>query len=401
MALYKPRKSRYWWYKFVWKTELIRESTKQTNKRVAEQIQAARKTQLAKHEVGIRDRKPSPTLQAFLKNSFLPFVEATKRDQPNTATFYRNRVSKLLKDATLTTMNLETISAESITAYVCRLREKEPEIAVATINRDLATLRRALRLASDWGELVTKQPKICLLAGEVGRERVLNVQEETAYLNEASPLLRTVATIILDCGLRPDEVYRLRWDANYRAGRITIHTGKTKAARRSVSVTPRVAALLEMWRTEPATEWIFGAPSKACHINQSSIKKQHLKAIKASGVPWFVPYDLRHTCLTRWARYLDPFTLKKLAGHESLETTMKYIHLNEVDSEARLLEARKKIDSDRTEVQGGHTFGHTTEEGEISRASQLSKPNDFNDFWRARRGSNSRPIDSKSIALSN
>jgi hypothetical protein len=73
-------------------------------------------------------------------------------------------------------MNLETISAESIAAYVCRLREKEPEIAVATINRDLATLRRALRLASDWGELVTKQPKICLLAGEVGRERVLNIQ---------------------------------------------------------------------------------------------------------------------------------------------------------------------------------------------------------------------------------
>jgi hypothetical protein len=80
---------------------------------------------------------------------------------------------------------------------------------------------------------------------------------------------------------------------------------------------------------------------------------------------------------------------------------MKYIHLNEADSEARLLEARRKIDSDRKEVQGGHNFGHTSEAGEIGNKLWVSKPNESKDFWRARRGSNSRPIDSKSIALSN
>jgi len=55
MAVYKPRKSRYWWYKFVWQGRLLRETTKQTNKRVAEQMEAARKTQLAKRDVGIMD----------------------------------------------------------------------------------------------------------------------------------------------------------------------------------------------------------------------------------------------------------------------------------------------------------------------------------------------------------
>jgi integrase len=105
-----------------------------------------------------------------------------------------------------------------------------------------------------------------------------------------------------------------------------------------------------MWRLECAPGWIFPASTKSGHINQSSIKKHHWKAIKTSGVARFVPYDLRHTCLTRWAKYLDPFTLKRLAGHESLETTMKYIHLNEADSEARLREARKKIESERQGV---------------------------------------------------
>src|SRR5947209_17327332 len=101
--------------------------------------------------------------------------------------------------------------------------------------------------------------------------------------------------------------------------RIIIHKGKTDAARRSIPVTPRVAALLEMRLQDDEIGWIFPAPTKSGRINQSSIKRQHLAALKESGVARFVPYDLRHTCLTRWARYLDPFTLKKLAGHESLE----------------------------------------------------------------------------------
>ncbi len=81
MAVYKRGDT--WWFKFVWRGELIRESTKQGNKRVAEQIEAARKTQKAKGEVGIKDRVlrllrwPSTR-----KLSFLPHVEANKKDKP-------------------------------------------------------------------------------------------------------------------------------------------------------------------------------------------------------------------------------------------------------------------------------------------------------------------------------
>jgi hypothetical protein len=54
-----------------------RESTKQTNKRVAEQIEAAHKTSLAKGEVGLRDRKPAATVRQFAKADFLPFCRST------------------------------------------------------------------------------------------------------------------------------------------------------------------------------------------------------------------------------------------------------------------------------------------------------------------------------------
>ena len=61
MAVYK--RGRVWWYKFTGRGEPIRESTKQTNKRIAEKIEPAHKSSLAKGEVGLRDRKQVPTLR--------------------------------------------------------------------------------------------------------------------------------------------------------------------------------------------------------------------------------------------------------------------------------------------------------------------------------------------------
>ena len=63
MAVYK--RGDVWWYRFKFSGESVRESTKQSNKRVAEQIEAAKKTALAKGEVGLTDQKKIPTLRDF------------------------------------------------------------------------------------------------------------------------------------------------------------------------------------------------------------------------------------------------------------------------------------------------------------------------------------------------
>src|ERR1017187_7018134 len=73
-----------YWYKFMWKGELVRESTKQGNDKVARQMEAAHRTSLAKGEVGIRDKKPSLTLGAFAKLQFMPWAEATFAAKPKT-----------------------------------------------------------------------------------------------------------------------------------------------------------------------------------------------------------------------------------------------------------------------------------------------------------------------------
>lgn len=78
--------------------------------------------------------------------------------------------------------------------------------------------------------------------------------------------------------------------------------GKTAAARRVLPMTPRVSGVLAVrWMAagKPPEGWVWPAPSKTGHIDHSSLKKQHIKALKLSGVRCFVLYSLRHTFLTR------------------------------------------------------------------------------------------------------
>jgi hypothetical protein len=89
MAVYT--RGNVWWYKFVWNGEPIRASTKHTNKRVAEQIEAARKTQLAKGEVGIEEKKPVPTLEAFAP-SFLAQIRTDCATKPAPVSFYERKL---------------------------------------------------------------------------------------------------------------------------------------------------------------------------------------------------------------------------------------------------------------------------------------------------------------------
>ncbi len=93
MAVYK--RGRVWWYRFTWNGVPIRESTKQTNKRVAEQIEAAHKTSLAKGEVGIRQKKRAPTLAEFSESDFLPHVRSHFADKRSTLAYYEIQVRHL------------------------------------------------------------------------------------------------------------------------------------------------------------------------------------------------------------------------------------------------------------------------------------------------------------------
>lgn len=213
-----------------------------------------------------------------------------------------------------------------------------------------------------------------MLPGENHRERVLTAAEEVLYFRGASTeameqyadaaLLRDVAIVLLDCGLRPEECFRLRAE-NVTDGKLEIHYGKTENARRRIPMTPRVKATLEMRLSNGcSSEWVFPAHTKSGHIEPSSLKKQHLKAIAeatrilredtARGNVQLAPFDLytlRHTWLIRWAPHMDPWTLAYLAGHRDMNITKRYVHPQEQTIRVAMEKAHQE--------NGGHTFGHT------------------------------------------
>jgi integrase len=88
------------------------------------------------------------------------------------------------------------------------------------------------------------------------------------------------------------------------------------------------------------TDGSFPAHTKSGHIEPSSVKKQHAKALKASGVAPFELYVLRHTCLNRWAKWMDPFTFHRAAGRADMKTTMRYVHPSDADRDEAIAKAR-------------------------------------------------------------
>jgi integrase len=346
----------------MWQGELVRESTKQGNDKVARQMEAAHRTSLAKGEVGIREKKKAPSFGDFAEKQFLPWAESTFAAKRKTWLYYRNGVRRLKAFAPLATVPLDDPRlAEKVSGYTAQRQSKGLE--VSSINRELQVLRRLLHLAVEWGFL-EHAPKVKMLPGEHHREFVLLPEEEAKYLAAAPKPLAPVATVLADTGLRPEECYRLRWEyvtwVNGRYGTLFVTHGKTAAARRTLPMTVRVRALLESrWEAagKPVEGWVWPAPSKSGHLEPSSLKKQHAKALRLSKVRPFVLYSLRHTFLTRLgASGCDVWTLARIAGHGAVGTSARYVH----PSEDAVLSAVEKL--------GGHKIGHN-EEGQGSDAT--------------------------------
>lgn len=203
MAVYK--RGKVWWYKFTYRGEPIHESTKQGNKRVAEQIEAAHKTALAKGEVGIRERKPVPSLQGFA-DRFLAAIETQYADKPATILFYRSKLNYLLAFGPLAKRRLDRIDEALIDEYKQKrsrqLSRRKKPFSVVPVNRELATLRRLLRLSHEW-KMIDRVPRIRLLRGETVREFVLGHEQEDQYLVEAPQPLHNVVSYCSTrvCGL--------------------------------------------------------------------------------------------------------------------------------------------------------------------------------------------------------
>jgi integrase len=356
------KRGKIYWYKFMFNRALVRESTKQGNDKVARQMESAHRTSLARGEVGIREKEPAPTLVDFIDKRFEPWARATFESTSfkTWRDFYKVGIRAIKEYKLLANLRIDEITGEKAAEFAAHRQSQGRK--VSTVNSSLRVLRRILGLAVEWGVLQSA-PKIKKLPGERHREHVVSFEEEAKYLAAASEPLASVAAVLADTGMRPEECFRLRWEAitwfNGRHGTLLVTHGKTAAARRVLPMTPRVGNILETrWTSagKPVEGWIWPAPTFSGHLESSSLKKQHLKAVAVSKVRPFVLYSLRHTFLTRLGESgCDTWTLARIAGHSSIAISSRYVH----PSHDSVLSAVERL--------GGHKIGHNANQQVLTR----------------------------------
>ena len=145
---------------------------------------------------------------------------------------------------------------------------------------------------------------------------------------EASQPLHDIAKIMLDTGMRPEEVFRTRAEnIDFRQKSIFNPFGKTKAARRTMPMTDNVISLLRVRVNESSakeTPFVFPSPYDI-QKPIGSVKNAHSAAVERAKTNQHLRlYDMRHTFATRAvASGADLPTLSALLGHTSILMTMR------------------------------------------------------------------------------
>jgi integrase len=202
-------------------------------------------------------------------------------------------------------------------------------------NRAFRTLSRMLHLATDWNVL-RASPRIKLLE-EQGRTALIESSTEALLLQHAPQPLADVLVIVMDCGMRPEEVMRMRkehiyWDRSV----VLVPYGKSLKAKRYVPLSDRMRKLLGS-RLTGDSPWVFPSKRASCgHL--TTIAKQWTATVEtvnlAAAEQKVQPisralklYCARHTFATDMlAEGMNLVEVRDLLGHEDAKTTMKYLH---------------------------------------------------------------------------
>lgn len=322
MSVYK--RGAVYWYEFQFQGQRIRESTSLTNKTSAERAEAIRKAELAQGRAGIVRHAPSPIFEDFVNNEFLPWSEKQHQAHPRTHQRYRVASRPLIEF--FGKLRLDVIAPSQVERF--KLSRSE-EISPAGTNRDLAALRFIFNFAMRQGYIARNPVNgVRFLPEGPGNMRIASHEEQQEYLAAANSLLRDIATVMVETGMRPEEAYTIRKENVHLERRyLFVPSGKTRFARRNVPLTESAMAILKQRMTKAKGAYLFPHrqdPNRPL----TTIRKAHLDALRIAKIhPRFRLYDLRHTFGSRSAMAgVDLPTLKELMGHSDISTTMRYVH---------------------------------------------------------------------------
>jgi site-specific recombinase XerD len=345
MAIYK--RGQVWWMSFQLENNHVQKSTKCKNKRDAETVERAYRTQLAKGEVGLEDKKPVPTFLAAM-TAFLAWSKTEHAAKPNTHRCYVTSSKPLLaffKNKPLDKIEIDDVEKYKETRSQHKSARTNRRLKPATVNRELATLKKLFYYFIEKKRLIAVNPVsgVKFPAETHSFKNILSDKDEQLYLMAASQPLQDVAVLMLQTGMRPEEVFSIeRKNVNLESGYIFVPKGKTKSATRKIPLTLRAAETLHSRMQSITDDFLFINETTGKPI--TTLKTAHKGAVKRSGLTWFRLYDCRHTFATRFIESGgDLVTLASLLGHSNIQMVTRYAH----PTEKHQFEAMKNMESVR------------------------------------------------------
>jgi integrase len=227
-------------------------------------------------------------------------------------------------------------------------RRQEDGAANATINRELAALKRMYTLAVRARKLVTR-PHIPLLAEHNARTGFFEREQFVAVRARLTPVLQAIATTAYYTGWRTrSEILPLQWaQVDRQAGVLRLDVGTTKTGK---GRTFKYAQLVEL-RAAIEAQWTAHEALKKQGIICPAVFQRHGKPVKsfrkawlaacvAAGCPARIPHDFRRTAVRNLTRAGVTDTIAMaVTGHRTRAVFDRY----DITSEADLDEAAGKL----------------------------------------------------------
>jgi integrase len=337
-ALYKRAGSKNWMMAVTVAGRQHCKSTHTSNKRLADQLLSRWETEVFEGRFHLIKTHP-PTFEDW-GEQFLRTIRHLKTRSRYTSSInnMKPRFGKL-RLSQITSDRIEDFKEERLAAGV----------GPATVNRDLAVLRRMLRIA-ERKRFVARSPfvEVELLEERSIRRKphIATYDEEARILAVADPHIRALAVLILETGLRSNrEALALKWeDIDFDSDIIWVRDSKTAAGIRNVPVSGRCKAELLAWRYRVGPEfspYVFPNMRKPDrHLTQ--IRKSWGKALNLAGIPYFWLYNLRHTFCSRLsAAGVSDLFVAQIIGHSS--TSIVHTYAKAIDEHKR--DAIRKMES--------------------------------------------------------
>jgi len=257
---------------------------------------------------------------------------------------------------------------------------QEAGAAPATINRELALLKRAFRLgAAHTPPKVATVPYIPMLKEENARQGFLEHDEYEALVTHMPPVFRAIVAFGYYTGCRRNEILTLGWSqVDLAAGIVRLEARMTKTGEpRTVALSEDLRQLLAFERARadqywPDCPWVFTEDGTK-PVNGDRLTWVWRVACRAAGLwkdgrPTKVFHDLRRTAVRNMIRAGVPERIAmSISGHKTRAIFDRYNIVSEADLRQAAARLERYLAERREEAQRGerHTIGTPSTEGPI------------------------------------